>query len=173
MGSKLRVTRSVLLLGCVAGCVGIDTTGAGTAGTRGTQAQNAGGATATVTGIDCTLDAATGITLCARVDACTGVRVDPDQFPNCGFRATATRLDLECLCDNALCPIGAAKDCNQARDRLATGSALAVCTQVSDGLCLTINSTRLDGTGGSPSSCDKACAETCAGVLDCPKLCGC
>jgi hypothetical protein len=173
MDSKLRAMKSVLLLGCVAGCVGIDTTGAGSAGASGTSTRNAGGTSATITGNDCTLDVATGITLCARVSACAGVSVDPDQFPNCGFRAEATRLDLECLCDRALCPIGIAKDCKQAGDLLATGSALAVCTQVSDGLCLTINSTRLDGTGGSSNFCDRNCMDTCSGVLDCPKFCGC
>ena len=105
--------------------------------------------------------------LCTSISLCPGVAVDHDVYPNCGFRLPSSSIDLECVCDNVLCPVGSALNCNQAWDLLDSQSELAVCTQSNEGRCAML-------AASNPSrSCDRACAADCAGDPLCFRLCGC
>lgn len=121
-------------------------------------------------GVDlgCIVDPLSRVTLCTAIALCPGLAVDHDRFPNCGFRTGAGLIDVECLCDNFLCPLGATLTCGQARDLLASQFELTACSQVSEGRCAPRSA--IPPTG---SSCDKNCAAMCAGDPGCIRLCGC
>ena len=76
-----------------------------------------------------------GITLCTSIAACPGLVVDHDLYPDCGFRVPTNSIDLECVCDDFLCPVGAALTCAQAKSLLQAHSALAVCVSQNEGRC--------------------------------------
>jgi hypothetical protein len=122
-------------------------------------------------GAGCSEDQATQVVLCQSVVACPGVVVDPEAFPDCGFRVRAgAGLDLECLCSGALCPVGVPTTCDQAAALLAAQtSSLLVCAQHAEGRC--VETTAPAAT--APSSCDRACQSQCAGDPSCFQLCGC
>src|SRR5207245_8185396 len=88
-------------------------------------------------------------------------------------------LDLECLCNDVLGPVGVPGTCAQASQSLSSQSALVVCEQASLGRCAPVAFVAPDGGGasgggsGSGSGCTQRCQDLCAGVLDCRPTCGC
>ena len=113
----------------------------------------------------------TGVTLCAGVDTCPAVTVDPSAWPNCGFRVGGTTLDLECLCANAICPIGVATTCSQASQLLTAQNELSVCQQVSENRC--VSTLTAPEAGTVPPGCDRNCQIGCGTAPDCLQVCGC
>jgi hypothetical protein len=129
----------------------------------------AGDAAASVTGADCVTDPASRITLCTAVSLCPDLAVDHGLYPDCGFRVAGSTIDLECLCDDYVCPVGTALSCTQARQLLLDSTETIVCAQVSDDRCAPRGT-----TGSAPeSTCDRSCAESCANSPSCLELCGC
>lgn len=124
------------------------------------------------TGSGCTGDLGGGLILCTGTSECSGVAVDHDKHPNCGFRVRGTALDIECICDNQLCPLGLPTTCTQATDMLETQTEAQVCQQINEGRCVPIGAT---GDAGKPSTgtCDKTCAGECGGDPSCIQICGC
>jgi hypothetical protein len=108
------------------------------------------------------------VVLCRGISTCPSLAIDVDQFPDCGFRIHGEAIDPECLCNGALCPMGAPATCEQARRLLASQTEVAVCQQVSEGRCL-----ELSAHDAGASGCDKACAGECGGDPSCIELCGC
>jgi hypothetical protein len=123
-------------------------------------------------GAGCGQEQTTGVTLCRAMSLCPSLTVDPDAFPDCGFRVSGDIIDLECACNGSLCPMGTATTCSDAAQLMQTQSELAVCAQVSEGRCSggvpmpTPSST-------APSGCDATCRDMCAGDPSCYKICGC
>jgi hypothetical protein len=122
-------------------------------------------------GVGCREDPTTGVSLCKGISTCPGIEVNPDTFPDCGFRVnTGNTLDIECSCSGLLCAVGVATTCAQAKALLAAQDVWEVCAQVSEGVC----------TGGGSSSkpdaasaCNQECYAMCVGDPVCVKLCGC
>jgi hypothetical protein len=112
------------------------------------------------------------LVLCETIDACPGVGVDPVVFAGCGFRlAGPDPIDLECVCGDLLCPIGAPGTCAAASSLLAAQTVLGVCAQAGQGLCVPLVATESDA--GSSSTCTPACESQCSGAPDCLQACGC
>jgi hypothetical protein len=121
-------------------------------------------------GTNCFEDLRARTILCGQIDTCPGVDVDPTLFPDCGFRMHAgSLLDLECLCGDAMCPVGVATDCNQAKQLLAMQNAFVVCLQQAEGRCVQIVTPNAD----AGRACDTTCRSGCAGSPSCLQLCGC
>ncbi len=160
----------VLLFGALPACMQLgksldsDDGGAASAGASGT-----GGGSATATGTNCGVDPSSGIALCLGISSCPTARVDPDQFPDCGYRISGSTIDLECLCGDSLCPMGSAASCLDAKALLADQSAQGVCAEIADGRCTTVKQTSVS----SSSMCDKECRSQCGGDPNCVTLCGC
>jgi hypothetical protein len=120
-------------------------------------------------GTNCGVDPNSGITLCLGISSCPGARVDPEQFPDCGYRIAGSTLDLECLCGDSLCPMGSAASCLDAKALLVEQSAQAVCAGVGEGRCQLVQPM----PRSSSSTCDRDCRAQCSGVPGCVTLCGC
>jgi len=161
----------VLSVACLA-CLQVSTgTGVGPGAGAGAGAA-AGGRDAATGGTNCQQDALTGVILCEQNDVCPGVGVDPATLPHCGFELHAGAvLDLECLCSDALCPIGVPPTCDQAKQLLAGQTELLVCQQVAEGRCVQL--ANHDAGTNANSDCLKRCQSDCAGVPGCIQLCGC
>lgn len=156
----------------LASCMQVTTdTGSGTSSAAGSGAP--GGDDGGSGGTHCALDPASQVVLCAQINACPSVSVDPGAFPGCGFRvgASSTALDLECLCSDSLCPMGVPTTCTQAAQLLQTQSVLGVCQQVAEGRCAQVVAP--DASVTVPSSCDRTCQAQCGGAADCLQICGC
>ena len=127
----------------------------------------------TGTGVGCTTDPATQVVLCAGINACPGVSIDPGAFPGCGFRVNAggAPIDLECLCSGSVCPIGAPTTCAQASQLLQSQTVLGVCEQVSEGLCVQVAAP--PDAGSVAPGCDRTCQSQCGSAADCLQICGC
>jgi hypothetical protein len=134
--------------------------------TPSSQTATATDAATAVRGSDC-VDFGSGVVLCTSTSLCPTVAVDHDLYPNCGFRIPATSIDLECVCNDALCPMGSVLSCSQAAQLLASQAEVTVCTQASEQRCATLS------TSPAPSSCDRSCATGCVSDPLCLKLCGC
>jgi hypothetical protein len=155
---------ATMLLGCLRIGTG---TGGGQPGDAGSPS---GPGDSSPTGMGCVEDPQAQVVLCAQIDTCPNVTVDPEAYPDCGFRVhDGTMLDLECLCDGALCPIGIPSSCDDAKRLLDAQSSLLVCEQLSEGRCVAIAGTDA-GLSGSPCS---ACAAQCGGTPSCFQACGC
>jgi hypothetical protein len=166
-----------LLAGCIQTGLGTGTGGAGQAATDASadSAPDAAGATGP-TGSACLEDPQTGIVLCQQISLCPGVVVDPGSYPNCGFRLNAASpLDLECLCEESLCPIGVPTSCASAEQLLAAQSALVVCLQENEGTCVSLVGAGAggSGSGGAAASACASCAQQCGGTPACFQACGC
>jgi hypothetical protein len=168
----MRCLIAMVLLVSLSSCLQIGKAGdasssadGGSSGASG--AGSSGGASAT--GTNCGVDPSSGIALCLGISSCPSVRVDPDQFPDCGYRIAGNTIDLECLCGDALCPMGSAASCLDARALLSEQSAQGVCAGIADGRCRVVQQTSHTST----SSCDKDCRAQCSGVPGCVTLCGC
>jgi hypothetical protein len=155
------------------GCLQIGTgndadAGASSAAASAAASYDAGGDVAATGGSGCGVDSVSGATLCTRIDQCPGLAVDHDAYPDCGFRVPSTTIDLECVCGDFLCPLGAALSCDQAATLLSEQSEIAACTQQNEGRCAA------RATSPKPeTSCDMSCAQACAGDINCRTLCGC
>ena len=168
----MRWFSSWLLVGSLSACVQLgqpqDSDAGANVGAAGkADASNSGGASAT--GSHCGLDPSSGISLCLGISSCPTVHVDPDQFPECGYRISGSTIDLECLCGDSLCPMGAAASCLDAKSLLSEQSAQGVCAGIAEGRCQQVKQT----SNSSASTCDKECRSQCSGVPGCVKLCGC
>lgn len=142
----------------------------GSAGEDASGGASSGGSSGgSVTGTNCGVDPSSGIALCLGISSCPSARVDPDQFPDCGYRIAGSAIDLECLCGDSLCPMGSAGSCLDAKALLAEQSAQAVCAGIAEGRCQVVQQT----AHSSSSSCDKDCRAQCSGVPGCVTLCGC
>ena len=163
---------SVLTALPLAACLQVSTgTGVGP-GSGGGAAATPGGGDAGTGGKNCQQDPQAGVILCEQIDLCPDVSVDPAAFPNCGFELHAGAiLDLECLCGDALCPIGVPPTCDQAKRLLGAQTEPLVCQQVSEGRCVQL----VGGDAGqnTASDCLRKCQSDCAGVPSCVQLCGC
>ena len=161
----------VLSFGSVAACVqvGMPSDSDPSAANAGAAGASGASALAAATGTNCGLDPSSGITLCLGISSCPSVHVDPDQFPDCGYRISGSTIDLECLCGDALCPMGAAASCLDAKALLSEQSAQGVCAGVAEGRCEVVKQT----SNSSSSTCDKECRAQCSGVPGCVQLCGC
>jgi hypothetical protein len=160
----------------MAGCLQIDT-GDGDAGTSSTSTTTTSDAATTTTtttptaatGSGCTSDLGGGTILCTGISLCSGLTVDHDAFPDCGFRINGTALDLECDCDGQLCPLGEPTTCAAAQQLLSDQTEVVACEAVNNGTCM-----MLGGTGtGTSSTCDLECESQCGGSPSCIQLCGC
>jgi len=156
---------SILLSSCLQVGSATDSGSAANAGASGA------GATAgsSATGTNCGVDPSSGIALCLGISSCPTARVDPDQFPDCGYRIAGGAIDLECLCGDSLCPMGSATSCLDAKALLSEQSAQGVCAGIAEGRCQVVKQT----SGTSRSTCDKDCRAQCSGVPGCITLCGC
>ncbi|HET7543770.1 MAG TPA: hypothetical protein VFK05_28055 [Polyangiaceae bacterium] len=167
----MRTWLPILLLAAVSSCLQFgkahDDGSNAEAGNSG--ASSAGAAGAALTGSNCGVDPSSGVALCLGISACPGVRVDPDQFPDCGFRVVGSRIDLECLCGDSLCPMGKAASCREAQSLLSEQSAQGVCAGIAEGSCQPVQ----QAPRSSTSSCDKECRAQCSGAPGCISLCGC
>lgn len=162
---------SLWMVGTLAACAQLGmqdpNAGAASGGASGATGNNLGGGP--TTGTNCGVDPSSGISLCLGLSRCPTVRVDPDQFPDCGFRISGAAIDLECLCGDSLCPMGSAASCLDAKALLSEQSAQGVCARVADGQCEQLKQT----APSSSSTCDRVCRDQCSGVPGCVTLCGC
>lgn len=123
-------------------------------------------------GIGCGSDPQTGAILCLGLSLCADILVDISVFPGCGFSVHGNAIDLECVCGDSLCPIGAATSCAAAKQLLATQNQGIVCAQLGDGLCKPVGASSGSASTGS-SGCDQTCYSQCGGDPGCIVLCGC
>ncbi|MEO6602172.1 MAG: hypothetical protein ABIQ16_19985 [Polyangiaceae bacterium] len=167
----MRGVLPTLLLGSLCSCLQIGTPHGADGGTSGSAAgaNGTGGASATASGTHCGVDPSSGISLCLGISSCPGVLVDPNQFPECGYRISGSVIDLECLCGESLCPMGSAASCLDAKALLREQSAQGVCAGVADGNCQVVKQTATS----EASTCDKDCRAQCSGAPGCITLCGC
>jgi hypothetical protein len=171
----LRVVGAGLFL-CVGSCLQIGLPEGADGGAAGGPKTVDGGATSDAKNPDrdaagdlgCIVDPSSRVTLCTAIGLCPGLAIDHDRFPNCGFRSGSGAIDVQCFCDDYLCPLGATLTCGQARELLATQFEIAACAQVGEGRCAP--RTVRPPTGGS---CDKNCMAMCGGDPSCIRLCGC
>lgn len=119
-------------------------------------------------GSGCAVNTVSGTILCTSLDQCPGLAIDHDVFPECGFRVPSTSIDVECICGDFLCPVGAALSCAQAQELLMDQSEVVTCVQQNEGRCAPLIMSKV-----GESSCDKTCAQACAGDINCRGLCGC
>jgi hypothetical protein len=171
MGDNSAITvRAFLSVVFVALTSCLEITTGSDAGTRNATATDAAGVTQNpasgATGTNC-VDFGSGVVLCTTTSLCPNVAVDHDLYPNCGFRVPSSSIDLECACDNMLCPMGSALGCSQALDLMASQSELTVCAQSNEGRCAALT------TQPTVGSCDRSCAATCVSDPLCLRLCGC
>jgi hypothetical protein len=163
--------QAVLLGGSLSACAQLGLPqDSGAAGAVGSGTAGAGSsAEVIVRGTNCGLDPGSGVSLCLGISSCPTVRVDPDQFPDCGYRIAGSTIDLECLCGDSLCPMGTAASCLDAKSLLSEQSAQGVCAAIADGRCQVVQHTSIH----SNSTCDPECRAQCSGVPGCITLCGC
>lgn len=124
-------------------------------------------------GAGCGTDGTTGVTLCLAVSTCPDQVFDKDLWPGCGYRLGPAGYDMQCVCDDELCPIGTPLSCEQISTLLDAQSQIGVCASRAEGRCV-----RPAGggntSGGAPSGrCDKECAKICGGENGCLEQCGC
>jgi hypothetical protein len=166
----------LVLAASLAACMDITTgTGTGPGSGAGSSGSSSGGTPSAATGpsgAGCFTDGPSKVTLCEQSSACPTVDVNQGVYPNCGFRMNSSSpFDVECICGDSLCPIGAPTSCSSVVDLLSQQSALTVCGQAGEGRCVLLSGA--DAGSGAGSSCDKSCESECAGDPSCIKLCGC
>jgi hypothetical protein len=163
---------AVFLVSVASGCLQIST--GADAGTESSGATGTTGASATLTGENCATDSTGTVTLCQGISTCPGVTVDPGAFPNCGFLVDGTSvLDVECVCSDSLCPIGVPQTCADVTALLNAQTELGICSQVSEGRCISLIAPTVDASTTSTSTCTSDCQMECSGEPDCLVACGC
>jgi hypothetical protein len=166
----------VLALAPLSACLQLGTpgdSGAGSASAGAAGTSSSDGGLPPASGVNCGVDPSSGISLCLGTSSCPTVLVDPDQFPGCGYRIAGNVIDLECLCNDSLCPMGSAASCADAKALLADQSAQGVCAGIAEGRCSAVSQSSTNSNGNTSSSCDKNCRAECAGDPGCIILCGC
>jgi hypothetical protein len=122
---------------------------------------------ATAEGASCTQVSST-ISLCLYISSCPNLILNPQVFPNCGFRIHGDAIDPECLCGNTICPIGQPTSCAEAAaDSSGDVTYDSVCEQSVEGHCTSL------GGGSSTSSACQTCVQNCDNVPACIDACGC
>jgi hypothetical protein len=165
-----RVALAWLFAATVSGCAAASGGGADAGPDGRVSAGDAGDAGQTGSG--CGRDGVTQAILCTASSACPRVVVDPDAFPNCGYRIRGPAIELACACDGFICAMGTASTCDDAARLLATQTEMGTCNQVLEGRCE--GNGRPAGTGGGVSSlCDRDCLRMCGTNADCKALCNC
>ena len=165
MSGALRISALFVLAGVTAvGCIGIDVTPKD----AGVGASSDAGADAGIEGADCI--PLGGATLCTATSMCPELVVDHDLFPNCGFRIRGGAVDIQCACDDALCPLGTPTTCAEAAQLLESQSELSVCAQAADGRCTAV---KASSASTQSTTCDPSCRAECGNDPTCLKLCGC
>jgi hypothetical protein len=138
----MRWLSSIILLVSLSSCLQVGKgSDSGPSADDGSSGGSTVGSSASATGTNCGVDSSTGVSLCLGISSCPGARVDPDQFPECGYRIAGSAIDLECLCGDSLCPMGSAASCLDAKALLAEQSAQAVCAGVAEGRCQVVKQT--------------------------------
>lgn len=171
----VRITRPLMaacagfLVSVASGCLQLST---GTdAGTESSATGTAG--STSLTGSNCATDSTGTVTLCQGISTCPSVTVDPAAFPNCGFLVDGTSvLDVECVCSGFLCSIGVPQTCADVTSLLNAQTELGVCSQVSEGRCISLTPSTVDASV-STSTCTSECQQQCSGEPDCLVACGC
>jgi hypothetical protein len=130
-------------------------------------------ASTAVTGASCTT-ITSSISLCQSISSCPSLALNPQVFPECGFRIHGTAVDPECLCDNEyLCPIGHPTTCAEAAtDSSGDVNYDSVCQQEVTGGCQDLTGAST-GTGSSSSTACQMCVNACDNVPSCIDACGC
>jgi hypothetical protein len=130
---------------------------------------------ASSTGLNCTTDPTSQLTLCAATTLCPAFRLDVVSFPGCGFLESQLGIDLECVCNGTLlCPIGVQTSCTTIRSLVAQRTVTDICNQVVNGTCRDLGGVPAAGQGGASSTCDRNCAATCPpNSPSCITSCGC
>ena len=123
-------------------------------------------------GAGCGTDGITGVTLCLAVSTCPDQVIDKDLWPGCGYRLGPAGFDMQCVCDDELCPIGTPLTCEQIPVLLEAQSQVMVCASRAEGRCVRPNGGTTSG-GTTDSGCDRECAKLCAGENGCLEQCGC
>ena len=123
-------------------------------------------------GSDCAVDSVLGVTLCTTISLCPSLSVDHDVYPDCGFRVNGTAIDVECVCNDELCPLGEAASCADAQTLMGQQTEALVCTQISEGGCIVPRGASTS-TATATSTCDTTCRTECAGEPTCLLGCGC
>ena len=142
------------------------------AGAAATSASSDAGGTATVKGATCT-QITSSISLCEFISACPTLSLNPQVFPQCGFRIHGSAIDPECLCQNQyLCPVGTPTTCTEAAQAAGGDTTYdSVCAQALTGHCQDL--TAGTGTGGATSAACKTCIANCDNVPSCIDACAC
>ncbi len=144
--------------------------GAASGGAAGSASSDGG---VPVSGTNCGVDPSSAIALCLGITSCPTVLVDPDQFPGCGYRIAGNVIDLECLCNDSLCPMGSAASCADAKALLLDQSAQGICAGIAEGRCTVVSQSATSTNGNASANCDKNCRADCGGDPACITQCGC
>lgn len=123
-------------------------------------------------GAGCGTDGITGVTLCLAVSTCPEQVIDKDLWPGCGYRLGPAGFDMQCVCDDELCPIGTPLTCEHIAALLESQSQIGVCASRAEGRCVRPGGTG-SGGGSSAGTCNKECAKVCGGENGCLEQCGC
>jgi len=144
---------------------------AGTAAAAAASADAGTTTTPTVQGASCT-QVSTSIAICLYISSCPNLVLNPQVFPQCGFRIHGDAIDPECLCGNYLCPIGSPASCTEAATEASGDTNYdSVCEQSVEGHCLDLTAAGSSGTT-SPTAC-QTCIAGCDNVPSCVDACGC
>lgn len=127
----------------------------------------------TLEGAGCGMDGTTGVTLCLAVSICPNDIIDAELWPGCGYRLTPAGFDLQCVCDNQVCPIGTPLTCDQIAPLLEAQTQIGVCASAFDGRCVTPTAASSSSGSTTTTGCNKACAQQCGGENGCLEQCGC
>jgi hypothetical protein len=130
-----------------------------------------------VQGASCTQLSPT-VLLCLYISSCPSLVLNPQVFPQCGFRIYGNAIDPECLCGNYLCPIGSASTCSEAATEASGDTNYdSVCEQSVTGHCLDLNASGSSSSGSSSGSTTnpacQTCVQNCDNVPACIDACGC
>lgn len=156
----------------VAACVDL-TAGQGGGAGEPTTTGDAGLETGVVLeGAGCGTDGITGVTLCLAVSTCPEHVIDKDLWPGCGYRLGPGGFDMQCVCDDELCPIGTPLTCEQIPTLLEAQSQIMVCAGRAEGRCVRPGGASSSG-GTAAGGCDRECAKLCGGENGCLEQCGC
>jgi hypothetical protein len=170
------------LLAYVSGCGLFNVSTGASGGTGGASSAAATTGGGTTQGIDCGADPTTGVTLCLGISSCSGLSIDTEVYPGCGFRVNGAAIDVECVCGDFLCPLGPTPTCDAAQQLLAQDNEGVVCAQASAGQCTEVaagasaSASSSSGAGGgmNAGSCDPTCEQECDGDPTCIQYtCGC
>jgi hypothetical protein len=144
-----------------------------------TDTTGSGGASETVdastgAGTNCGADPTTGATLCLELNLCPNIAVNSNVYPGCGFQVSGTGIDIECLCGQYLCPLGATATCAAAATLLAQSNEASVCAGQYKGTCTYLAGSSATSTSTSgTTTCDPVCSSQCVNDPTCIEYCGC